>query len=194
MKKKLMVIAIAAACMMAAAGCSDGGRTSDEVETNVSDDAAGMVHLGSTDDVSALIDTIYAGAAQDLLPATLATTHLEMTDTDTIEYNTGIQDLTGIESISISEPMMSSVAYSAIYVRTNDDANAEDIRKAMMDNIDPAKWICVTAQKELSVLAGNDVFFVMGESDTVDEVYAQFEKAAKEKGMTVSKPVEKYNE
>ena len=89
--------------------------------------------------------------------------------------------------------MVRSVAYSMLYVRTKDDADADTIRSTMMENIDPRKWICVQAEKQVALKFGNDVFFIMGDVDTVDAIVAQATKLATDKGLKVSEAVEKVN-
>jgi hypothetical protein len=177
------------------AGCgTDTGRSSDEVITEEEKpDISGMVHLENSDDVNAFIDEVYGAVSSDMLPSSLMTSELGIDDADTIEYHTGLVNLDGIEGIYLSEPMMSSIAYSAIYVRTNEDADAAAIRDEIMENVDPAKWVCVTAQKQSAVILGNDVFFVMGAPETVDAVMENAINSAKTRNMNVSDTVEKTN-
>ncbi len=79
-------------------GCGNSGdRTSDEVSTEENADTAGMVHLNSADEVSAFMDEVYGGVAEDLLPMEVSTTELDLGDTDMISYHTGLSDLDGIE-------------------------------------------------------------------------------------------------
>ena len=156
-------IGIAAMIMMVSlsmlAGCGKrGDRTSDEVSTEENADTAGMVHLNSVDEVSTFMEEVYGGVAEDLLPMQVMTTELDLGDSDMISYHTGLTDLDGIAGIYLSESMMSSTAYSAVYIRTTDEADAEAIRQQLMDNINPAKWICVTAEQQYAVLVGNDIF------------------------------------
>ena len=175
-------------------GCGNSGdRTSDEVSTEENADTAGMVHLNSADEVSAFMDEVYGGVAEDLLPMEVSTTELAVGDTDMISYHTGLSDLDGIEGIYLSESMMSSTAYSAVYIRTTDEADAEAIRQQLMDNINPAKWICVTAEQQYAVLLGNDIFFVMGHQDTASAVLEKAIAAAESRSMKVSDKLEKAN-
>lgn len=175
-------------------GCGNSGdRTSDEVSTEENADTAGMVHLNSVDEVSAFMDEVYGGVAEDLLPMEVSTTELDLGDTDMISYHTGLSDLDGIEGIYLSESMMSSTAYSAVYIRTTDEADAEAIRQQLMDNINPAKWICVTAEQQYAVLLGNDIFFVMGHQDTASAVLEKAIAAAESRSMKVSDKLEKAN-
>lgn len=201
MKRKTVVnkIGIMAVIMVLSmsmlTGCGKSGdRKSDEVPAEENADTAGMVlHLNSVDEVSAFFDEVYGGVAQDLLPMGVTTTELDLGDADMLSYNTGLTDLDGIEGVYLSESMMSSTAYSAVYIRTTDDADAERIRQQLMDNIDPAKWICVTAEQEYAVILGNDVFFVMGYQDTASEVLSGAIAAAESRNMKVSDKIEKSN-
>ncbi len=200
MKKRIMMnkIGIAAIVMTLSlsmlTGCGNSGdRTSDEVSTEENADTAGMVHLNSVDEVSAFMDEVYGGVAEDLLPMEVQTTELDLGDTDMISYHTGLSDLDGIEGIYLSESMMSSTAYSAVYIRTTDEADADAIRKQLMDNINPAKWVCVTAEQQYAVLLGNDIFFVMGHQDTASAVLEKAIAAAESRNMKVSDKLEKAN-
>ncbi len=200
MKKRIMMnkIGIAAIVMTLSlsmlTGCGNSGdRTSDEVSTEENADTAGMVHLNSVDEVSAFMDEVYGGVAEDLLPMEVQTTELDLGDTDMISYHTGLSDLDGIEGIYLSESMMSSTAYSAVYIRTTDEADAEAIRKQLMDNINPAKWVCVTAEQQYAILLGNDIFFVMGHQDTASAVLEKAIAAAESRNMKVSDKLEKAN-
>lgn len=181
-------------CFVMLAGCASGkNRNSDESQGTDALDPAGMVHLESAEDVSAFIDEVYQGVAEDLLPGALQTNALDLNDADMLGYHTGLTDIAGVEGVYLSESMMGSVAYSAIYIRTNDDGDAGVIRQQLMDNINPAKWVCVSAEKEVAALFGNDIFFVMGAADTVDEVYKSAAAAAASRGMKVSEIIEKNN-
>ena len=200
MKKRIMMnkIGIAAIVMTLSlsmlTGCGNSGdRTSDEVSTEENADTAGLVNLNSVDVVSAFLDEVYGGVAEDLLPMEVQTTELDLGDTDMISYHTGLSDLDGIEGIYLSESMMSSTAYSAVYIRTTDEADAEAIRKQLMDNINPAKWVCVTAEQQYAVLLGNDIFFVMGHQDTASAVLEKAIAAAESRNMKVSDKLEKAN-
>jgi len=189
-----MLAVIMALSMTAVTGCGSksGDRTSDEVSSEENADTAGMVHLNSADEVSAFFDEVYGGVAEDLLPMGGAmTSELDLGDADMLSYHTGLTNLDGIEGVYLSESMISSTAYSAVYIRTTDDADAESIRKQLMDNINPAKWVCVSAEQQYAVIFGNDIFFVMGHQDTASEVLAKAIAAAESRDMKVSDTLEK---
>jgi len=193
--KKFAVLCLAAVLSFGMlTGCgSKNDRNSDEVTGDETLDPSGMVHLESVDEVAAFMDELYEGVAQDLLPSEIQTTELDLNDADMLEYHTGLTDLSGIAGVYLSESMMSSVAYSAVYIRTNDEGDAKAVLQNLMDNINPAKWVCVSAEKQVGALFGNDIFFVMGSADTVDEVYKSAVEAAKGRGLNVSEMTEKNN-
>lgn len=193
--KKFAVLWLAAVMSFGMlAGCgAKSDRNSDEVTGDETLDPSGMVHLESVDEVAAFMDELYEGVAQDLLPYEIQTTELDLNDADMIQYHTGLTDLSGVEGVYLSESMMSSVAYSAVYIRTNDEGDAKVVLQSLMDNINPAKWVCVSAEKQVGALFGNDIFFVMGSPDTVDEVYKSAAAAAQGRGLNVSEMMEKNN-
>ena len=200
MKKKTIgnkfgIIVVTLALSMAMlAGCGNtSDRNADEVSTEEAADPAGMVHLESAEDVTQFMDEVYEGVGQDLLPMNVTTTELDLNQSDMVEYHTGLVAPDGIEGIYLSESMITSTAYSAIYIRTNDEVDAETIRQQLMDSVNPAKWVCVTAEKQSAVILGNDVFFVMGFTDTADAVIEQAIEAAKKRDMKVSDTLEKSN-
>lgn len=197
MKKKiallLMTIMITGAVTACGSNTDTGSdRTSDEVQTQTQEEA-GMVHLGSAEEVAAFLDEMYANVPTDMIPAGITSTELDLTDTEMVSYQTGLTDLSQIEGITLSESMIGSVAYSVVYIRTQEGADAEAIRQTLMDNIDPAKWICVTAEKQIAGLFGDDIFYVMAAADTADLVYAEAVKAAQSRNMKVAEPLEKTN-
>ena len=100
-----------------------------------------------------------------------------MTDTDNIKFNTGLDDLSGVTDIIISESGVGSFPYSYIMVRT-DGSNTADIQKKLGSGVDPNKWICVSAEKVASVTLDNDVVLIMGYADQVDAIMDATLKAA----------------
>lgn len=113
-------------------------------------------------------DSLYLGIDPEQLPVSLTTTVLDLSDSDMVNYMSGLEDISGVDSICVSEPMMSSIPYSAVFVECYDEDLKYDIREKMMDNIDTAKWICVGAESKFSAIMDNGVFFCMSFSDTCD--------------------------
>lgn len=139
-------------------------------DTSLPSDNAGSV--GNTVDLSGktaaeIIDMIYEKKPISLF---LDTQTLDLTDADSVKYNTGLTNVDGIKEIAVSEPMMSSQAYSLVLVRVNDSANAASVAKAIKDGINPAKWVCVEADELKAATSGDLVLFFMIQSSFADTV------------------------
>ncbi len=188
MKKIAVFLLTAVLCAGLLTGCgTSGGRSSDEVIGEESGlDPSGMVHLEGADAVPAFMEEVYGGVAQDLLPDSIQTTELDVYDADLLEYHTGLINLTGVEAVWLSESFTGSDAYSAVYIVTNDEADVPALQEQLMENINPAKWVYMSAQKQISAVFGKDIFFVMGAEDTADEVFDSARDAAAARDMSVS--------
>lgn len=195
MKKKIfMLLMVTMIAGFSCVGCQNANdRNSDEVQNQTTNTTENMVHMESADDVSAFFGDIYAKIPADNMPK-VENMELDLQDAELVAYQTGLSNLDQIAGITVSEPLIGSIAYSAIYVRTNDGADVNAIANEMMNNINPAKWICVTAEKSLVASVGNDVFFIMAKADTVQDVYESLLTVAKEKNMNVQIINEKNNE
>ena len=75
-----------------------------------------------------------------------------------------------------SEAMISAIAHSVVLVRVPDNAAA--LEEAIRSNLNPAKWICVEAEKTDVVRHGNTILLVMSSTDTVDAIVSNFDKLA----------------
>lgn len=143
------VIILSAFCLF---GCGSGGG-----EKNALEDMA----------LLDIIDKIYEITPVEL---SLYSDNMDVTDSDTMSYNAGLTNLNNVKEAAVSEPMMSSQAYSMVLVRVNDESATADIANEIKSGINPAKWVCVTAD-DLQVVSYRDVillFMVSSElSDTV---------------------------
>lgn len=192
MKRRLALVLLVTVLGCSITACGTEDRTSDEVQTETQQNESDMVHLGGAEEVAAFIDEIYAGI-EDKLPMGLMTTELDLSDMDSVAYNTGLTDVTGIDGIAVSESM-AAMAYSLVYVRTNDDADPVAIQQQIMSNIDPRKWICVIADEQVSAILGKDVFFLMSSEENVDTVYGRAMDIARSKGLAVTSEIENHFE
>lgn len=73
----------------------------------------------------------------------------------------GMKDVSKIKEAVLCEPMIGSIAFSMVLVRVNDPADAENVAKEMKENINPNKWVCVTANDIQAVGYGDVVMFIM---------------------------------
>ncbi len=126
-------------------------------------------------ELDAVIEAIYA--VKDTGLSSMMTTALDLSDADSVAYFTGLTDVSKIAGISVSEPMIGSQAYSLILARVNDPADAESVAREIMENIDPAKWICVSADDMAAAVSGDLVLFVMIDSNFEDKNASDFTDA-----------------
>ena len=133
-------------------------------DTTASGDAKTDLSAKSAADIIAMI---YEKKPVDLY---LETVTLDLTDLDSVKYNTGLTSVDGIKEIAVSEPMMSSQAYSLVVVRVNDSSQAASVAKSIKDGVNPRKWVCVEADDMKAATSGDLVLFFMVQSDFDDTV------------------------
>lgn len=131
----------------------------------------------SADDAVDFIGENVYSLCSDYLPMAVETTVLSKDDMDSITYSTGLKDISGIDDVILSESPVSSIAYSLIMLRT-DGTNVGALQTALGESVNPAKWVCVTAEKVASVTLDNDIVLVMADADQVDAILEAVIKAA----------------
>lgn len=124
-------------------------------------------------DISKLFDTIYADL-KDQLPNSLTTQEIDVTDGEQVAVYTGLISTENVEKLLVSEPMMSSQAYSAVVLRVKSGADIEEMKQEMLDNLNMNKWICVSANKLYITSYDNIIFAVMADEDWTKPVYEGF--------------------
>ena len=149
------------------------------------------LNINNNDDLVSLINQIYEGVTIEM--PKLQTQALDVTDANMVKTFTGLDSTENIENLVVSEPLMSSQAYSLVLVKVKDGANINDMAKSMNENIDVRKWICVSAEKVYTATSGNVICLVMTNADTAKAVYDSFKAIAggieKEYERTVEEPV-----
>ena len=77
---------------------------------------------------------------------------------------TGLDSADKITDAAVYEPMTGSQAFSLVLVRVADAADAKPVAQQMKDSINPAKWICVSADQVMAAGYGDTVLFIMLDS------------------------------
>ena len=126
---------------------------------------------------------------KDVLPE-LETMKVDINNIDEVTSYTGLKTNDGIESIVVSEPLITSQAYSVAIVKVKDSADVEKIKQEMLDNIDMRRWICVSAEQLYITNSGNVIFSVMADKDVAKAVYNDFKKYV---NNNIGKELEKSN-
>ena len=129
--------------------------------------------LKTSSDVKSMVKSIYNDLG-DTLPS------LEFQDinssTEAWKRYTGLSDSSNVDFIVISEPMMNAQAYSLVVLKVKDKSKIESMKQEMYDNINMAKWICVSAEKMYITNNDDVIFMVMGLDDWATPVYNEFKK------------------
>lgn len=145
--------------------------------------------INSADDLVALIEKIYEGK-EDLLPGSLQTQAIDVTDNVMVKSFTGLDNGDDLQYIAVSEPMISSQAYSFVLVTVKDGVNANEIAEAIKNKVDYRKWICVSAEKVYTTSSGNVVCLVMSSEDVAKPIYERFKTLAGTVGQEYEKTEE----
>ncbi len=136
-----------------------------------------VTEINNADDaVNFIAANVYSKCA-DAVPMMTETRILSKDDLESVTYNTGLTDITGINDIILSESMVGSFAYSLVMLRT-DGTSTSQLQQAMNEQINPAKWVCVAAEAVRSVTLDDDVLLVMGGAEQVDTIMNAVTEAA----------------
>ena len=179
MKKTLLIVI----CLIIVAGLIFGGIKL------LNNSSKPMVAFETAEDMKAVINAMYEKYENPL--ASLETNVIDISDEMTLASFTGIQSKEGIEKVVVSEPMMTSQAYSLVLVKVAKDADVEAIKKEMVDNIDTRKWICVQAEKVYVTNHNELICLVMSSEELAKPTYEAFKEVV---GNKIGKELEKAEE
>ncbi len=150
--KKLLSIILLAAMALTLTAC---GNTPAEPQKPQGTDLSGV-------SLEEIITKIYENKPTEL---PLMNMPVDTADADALAAYTGLTDASLVKEAMFSESMIGSHAYSMVLVRVNDAAKAEEVAQTMLDNINPAKWICVEADDVDAAVYGDLVLFMMVHSE-----------------------------
>lgn len=136
------------------------------------DDGADAVE--PDDALSDIVDAIYEKADPGYA---LGTVGVDLTDEYLLSYYTGLTDGSVLTAAVASEPMISSQAFSLVVARVADGQDAKSVAKDMLAGVDPAKWICVSADDMTAAVSGDIVLLVMVNEYDGDIASADFANA-----------------
>lgn len=97
-------------------------------------------------------------------------TSLDLTDTSEnglwlVQSATGLEDASVLTEAAVFEPMIGSIPFSLVMVRVAPEADPEAVAADMLAGVDPAKWVCVSADDVLVAGYGDVVMLVMVSTD-----------------------------
>lgn len=177
-KTSLLALAMAAALSLAACGASSQSTTAtpaptatpetSTAEDGVSDDM-GVAEVAEPDsELSAMVDSIYEAYPVELMM--MQTTAIDLKDETWLTYNTGLsaEEAALVDAGVKSESMTGSQAYTLVLLRVKDAADAQTVADTMLEKMDPARWVCVMADKMRVATFDDKVLFVMTDSELTD--------------------------
>ena len=109
-----------------------------------------------------MFDTIYADL-KDQLPDSLTTQEIDVKDGEQVAEYTGLVSTKNVEKLLVSEPMISSQAYSAVALKVKAGADIEGIKQEMLEKLYITSY-------------NNIIFAVMSDEDWAKPVYDGFKK------------------
>lgn len=186
MKKQLLSLIAATALAFSAAACAGSPSATTTTTTTTAATTAAPTTTAepttaaptttesdsnkSESTVAELLADIYAIKKPEF---TIGDAPLDPADPNSVAYYTGLESLDKVAETAVSESMIGSQAYSLVLLRVKDPADAEEVAQAMLDGINPAKWICVGAD-DLQIVTHEDiVLLIMVASQLSDTVTSQ---------------------
>ncbi len=128
----------------------------------------------SVEELASLVDKVYEGATVDLYDT--ETIKIDLTDDSAVKSYTGLENGNDLEYAVVSEPLINAQAYSLVMAKVKNGVNANQIAEQMADNVNPRKWICVSAEKVYAVNSGDIVFLVMSNEEMTNDIFDSFKK------------------
>ncbi len=144
--------------------------------------------VSSAEDLVKIIEKVYEGNEEVF--SSLQTQTIDVTDNIMIKSFTGLENGTELEYLAVSEPLITSQAYSFVLAKVKSGVNANKIAEEMKENIDTRKWICVSAEKVYSTSSGDIVCLVMSSEEMAKPVYEKFKELAGNVGEEYTKTEE----
>lgn len=119
-----------------------------------------------------IMTKVYEQLPEDKRPMGL--TNMEV-NAENIEGFLGTADIEYEEALA-SESMVGSIAHSVVLVRVAKDADIEATKKAIKDNVNPRKWICVGVEEDQVIVKnkGNLIILIMA-AENSDKLEAGFD-------------------
>ena len=155
--KKFVAIVLALSLVLSLAAC--GGKKNQETE------AAALTVEGTMEE---LLNKTIEQRPVEFMGGVIP---VDLTDSSedglwALKSYTGLEDVAQISEAAAFEPMMGSMAFSMVLVRTVEGADSKAVAESMKSGIDTRKWICVEADDLKAAGFGDVVMLIMVNSDS----------------------------
>lgn len=145
--------------------------------------------IKNTDDMKKMLNEIYANLG-DKLPG-LENIEVDVEDENQVTNFTGLKSNKDVKELVVSMPPISSQAYEVAVIKVSKNANIEEMKQEIYDNINMNRWLCVSADKLYITNNGDVIFLIMASEDWAKIVYDEFKTYVKN---DIGKELEKTNE
>ncbi len=164
--KKIIAILTTTLMLFSLVGCSSNNVKRDPV---------------LSEDLTKVVEKIYDTAEldKDFVNSLKDYQTLELDDTNTEAYlgNIDAEIKEGICSV----PWVNIVPYELVLVRVDENADVEAVKKAIKENANPRKWVCVEAEEVVVENIDNTILFLMAEKDKATAIKEAFMNLAEVK-------------
>ncbi len=128
--------------------------------------------LQTAEEMQNMLNTIYSNGKVEL--PSLENAVIDVSDETQVNVYTGLKSNANVEELVVSVPFINSQAYSLAVVKVSENADIEQMKQEMLDNIDMRRWICVSAEKLYITNYENIIFLVMSSEEWAKPVYEEF--------------------
>ena len=132
-----------------------------------------LITINSAQDLENLISSVYEGQ-EDKIPNSVQTQVIDIKDDVMVNSFTGLDNGDDLQYLVVSEPMITSQAYSFVLATVKEGVNANKIAETIKDKVNYRKWVCVSAEKVYTTSSGNVVCLVMSSEEVAKPIYERF--------------------
>lgn len=136
-----------------------------------------LITINSAQDLENLISSVYEGQ-EDKIPNSVQTQVIDIKDDVMVNSFTGLDNGDDLQYLVVSEPMITSQAYSFVLATVKEGVNANKIAETIKDKVNYRKWVCVSAEKVYTTSSGNVVCLVMSSEEVAKPIYEKFKTLA----------------
>lgn len=148
-----------------------------------------LITINSAQDLENLISSVYEGQ-EDKIPNSVQTQVIDIKDDVMVNSFTGLDNGDDLQYLVVSEPMITSQAYSFVLATVKEGVNANKIAETIKDKVNYRKWVCVSAEKVYTTSSGNVVCLVMSSEEVAKPIYEKFKTLAGVVGQEYEKTEE----
>lgn len=148
-----------------------------------------LITINSAQDLENLISKVYEGQ-EEKIPNSVQTQVIDIKDDVMVNSFTGLDNGDDLQYLVVSEPMITSQAYSFVLATVKEGVNANKIAETIKDKVNYRKWVCVSAEKVYTTSSGNVVCLVMSSEEVAKPIYEKFKTLAGVVGQEYEKTEE----